>query len=83
MFQLPYFAPSNQNQIIKSMFVLFNNIPSEIEVLPRYKLLTLLPLLPPNALLTLPIYDITLLLYGLSGPEQNVGLESGEWMDTP
>ena len=80
MFQLPHFAPSNQNQIIKSMFVLFKNIPSEIEVLPRYKLL---PLLPPNALLTLPIYDKTLLLYGLSGSEQNVGLESGEWMDTP
>ena len=54
------------------MFVLFKNIPSEIEVPPSYKLL---PLLPPNALLTLPIYDMTLLLYGLSGPKQNVGLE--------
>ena len=40
-----------------------------MEVPPRYKLLS------PYALLTLPIYDKTLLLYGLSGPEQNVGLE--------
>ena len=51
------------------MFVLFKNIPSQMEVPPRYKLLS------PHALLTLPIYDITLLLYELSGPEQNVGLE--------
>ena len=40
-----------------------------MEVPPRYKLLS------PHALLTLPIYDMTLLLYELPGPEQNVGLE--------